>query len=102
MIDFAALRDLHIWRVRNFPDADADQQLLGMIEELGELAHANLKQKQGIREKSAADEQDAIGDMLIYCQGYCAYRGWNMAQIFERTAEQVMQRDWVKNPKDGS
>lgn len=101
MIDSVLQARLHNWRVQNFPHADADQQLLGVVEELGELAHANLKQKQGIREKTVEDEKDAIGDLMIYMQGYCAYRGWDIVQIFETTAKSVMERNWNENPRSG-
>lgn len=95
---------LHLWRQRNFPTTDADQQLFGVVEEVGELAHANLKSKQGIRgtpEEHIAAEKDAVGDILIYLAGYCSYREWDMIAILEETAEQVTKRDWIADPSSG-
>jgi NTP pyrophosphatase (non-canonical NTP hydrolase) len=61
------------WRERNFPQNDASHQLLGMIEEVGELAHAWLKKEQGIRgteDQHMADLKDAVGDIAIFTLGY--------------------------------
>lgn len=97
---------LHLWRQKNFPDADAAQQFLGMVEELGELAHARLKHEQGIRDLGEIDEfeqaeQDALGDLLIYTLGYCSYRGLNLAHLVDDVAREVMKRDWIKYPENG-
>lgn len=94
---------LHLWRQKNFPDADADQQLLGIVEEVGELAHAVLKHKQGIRrnEHLEAKMVDAVGDIQVFLAGYCSYMGFNMQAIFERVAAQVMERDWITYPDTG-
>lgn len=97
---------LHVWRQRNFPNADADEQLLGMVEEVGELSHAVLKHKQGIRGfeneiKFAAAQVDALGDLLIYLAGYCSYKGFDMMTLFEEVAKEVMERDWIKYPGNG-
>jgi NTP pyrophosphatase (non-canonical NTP hydrolase) len=96
---------LHEWRQQNFPEAEEDQQLLGIIEELGELAHANLKRKQGIRgaeEIHEGEEMDAIGDLMIYLCGYCSYRGWDLEKLFGTTAQTVMKRNWNRYPFDGA
>jgi NTP pyrophosphatase (non-canonical NTP hydrolase) len=64
------------WEDRNFPNDDYENSLfrscLGVLEELGELAHARLKREQGIRGEETqhvADEQDAVADMTIYLLG---------------------------------
>lgn len=97
---------LHLWRQRNFPTADSGQQLLGIVEEVGELCHAVLKNEQNIRglgdpEKFMAAEEDAIGDLLIYLSGYCSYRSIDMFAVFEETAQEVMKRDWITWPLSG-
>lgn len=97
---------LHLWRQKNFPDADAAQQFLGMVEELGELAHARLKHEQGIRDLGEIDafeqaEQDALGDLSIYLLGYCSYRELNLAHLVDDVARKVMKRDWIKYPENG-
>jgi NTP pyrophosphatase (non-canonical NTP hydrolase) len=96
---------LHRWRQRNFPGADATQQLLGVVEEVGELSHAVLKRIQHIRGNSElheAEAYDAIGDILIYLAGFCSYKGWDMMSIYEDTAKMVMARDWIADPVGGS
>lgn len=96
----------HEWRKRNFGEYTPEDSLIGALEELGELAHANLKGRQKIRMgKDAgglvAAERDAIGDVLIYLAGYCSARGFSMAECVERAWDEVKQRDWVLNPVDG-
>ena len=98
---------LHRWREHNFPEPYADavvNQVLGVCEEAGELAKAVLKRRQGIRrseEDHEVAEQDAVGDIMIFLAGFCSYRNWDMISIYEDVADAVMQRDWVKYPKDG-
>lgn len=106
MVDATLQTKLHLWRQKNFPDADASQQFLGMVEELGELAHARLKHEQGIRDLGGIDafeqaEQDALGDLLIYLLGYCSYRGLNLAHLIDDVAREVMKRDWIMYPSTG-
>lgn len=64
------------WTQKNFPPYDGEipgnDSVLGCIEELGELAHAHLKNKQGIRgtpEEHEVAAKDAIGDLVIYLLG---------------------------------
>lgn len=68
-------RALWDWQHRNFPQySDNNSNLyedlkFGVIEEMGELFHAVLKRKQGIRGTKAEHDaaiRDAIGDMLVY------------------------------------
>lgn len=97
---------LHLWRQYNFPDGDADQQLLGVVEEVGELCHAVLKGKQGIRgmddeAKRVACIRDAVGDIQVFLAGFCSYEGITMQATFELTAEEVMRRDFRKYPLTG-
>jgi NTP pyrophosphatase (non-canonical NTP hydrolase) len=74
------------WVAHNFPDLpnrreNMTRSLLGCIEELGELAHADLKQKQGIRgtaEEHEANAKDAVGDALVYLLGVCEYAGFTL------------------------
>jgi NTP pyrophosphatase (non-canonical NTP hydrolase) len=62
------------WRRQAYPDtAGIMFQALGVAEEVGELCHAVLKYKQGIRgyDRAKAREEvaDAIGDIVIYACG---------------------------------
>lgn len=57
------------WQAYNFPNSKIEEIALGPIEELGELCHLILKNKQGIRENPNYEREvrDAIGDTAIYC-----------------------------------
>ena len=78
---------------------------MGMVEELGELAHARLKFKQKIRgmkkQEFEAAERDALGDILIYMIGYCNARNLDLAEVLNETWDQVSKRNWKKNKVDG-
>lgn len=92
------------WATRNFgSDRPAYQRLLGAVEEIGELAHAHLKQEQNIRvgEDHEAGAKDAIGDVVIYLLDYCEIRGWNFEQIVEQTWDVVKLRDWINDSSSG-
>ena len=56
------------WRRRNFGGAvQSWQPLLGMVEEIGELSHAYLKRKQGIRGTKKEHEaaiKDSLADLI--------------------------------------
>jgi NTP pyrophosphatase (non-canonical NTP hydrolase) len=62
------------WRAEAYPETrNIELQALGVCEEAGELAHAVLKYKQGIRgydrDKTRKEVADAIGDIVIYACG---------------------------------
>jgi|LGVF01.2.fsa_nt_gb NTP pyrophosphatase (non-canonical NTP hydrolase) len=105
-IDIDTIQTLHKrWTEKNFPDQVADDCFKGVVEEVGELAHADLKKKQGIRGTSAefdAEARDAVGDIMIYLMGYCTQRGWLLSEVLQDTWEKVVsKRDWVKYPGNG-
>ena len=63
--------ELKVWTEYNFGHRTPEISILGMIEELGELSHAILKEKQGIRQSDfLADKKDAIADLTIYVLDY--------------------------------
>lgn len=77
---------------------------MGVVEEVGELSHALLKQKQGIRGTFLEHElnaQDSVGDILIFLTGLCDAKGWDLEAITEKTVNHVLKRDWQKNPTTG-
>lgn len=111
-----SLRKLQVehgeWAVRNFgagatPEEERERSVwafLGMVEEAGELAHALLKQRQGIR--GAADEheakaQDAFGDLLIFAVDFARRRGWDAEAVVAETWAGVKKRDWLRNKMTG-
>lgn len=94
------------WVGKNFPMSIGKpwDALLGIVEEVGELAHAELKLKQGIRgtQDELVDEcRDAIGDLFVYMMSYCNAREWDMQQIVELTWDKVRRRDWTADPLKG-
>ena len=93
------------WRERNFEPSELGVgSLLGIVEEVGELSHAHLKQLQGIRGTSIEHEEaarDAVGDILVYLVDYCTQRGWNLQDILDFTWNCVKTRNWKKNPETG-
>ena len=97
-------RSLAAWREKNFPDSGAEEQFIGMVEELGEIAQAKLKLKQGIRgnaEDWKTKEKDAIGDLFIYMLNYCSCKKISIFECINLAWSEVKQRDWIKYPKNG-
>jgi NTP pyrophosphatase (non-canonical NTP hydrolase) len=99
---------VNVWSDHNFGDTRgieaASNCLLGVMEEGGELCHAILKSKQGIRgtqEEHEAAAKDAIGDMLIYLFNLCGKMDWRMSDCLLDAWMEVSERDWKKFPKNG-
>lgn len=77
---------------------------MGIVEELGELAHAELKSHQGIRgfddPKVYTDARDdALSDILVYL---CDFAGRqnppvDLQKILNKVWSKVRERDWQKN-----
>jgi len=95
----------YIWLEHNFPNTTKDAQLIGVMEELGELSHAHLKLKQGIRgatvEKNLSEIKDSIGDIVIYLINYCNVSGLNFEECVQKASDEVLKRDWIKYPENG-
>ena len=94
------------WTARNFPPGKVPSKILtfyGLVEELGELAHSDLKAMQGIRvnEDHEGKARDAVGDILIYLLHHCIAREWNLNDILETTWDKVKERNWKDYPKTG-
>ncbi|MCL5265162.1 MAG: hypothetical protein M1343_08235 [Chloroflexi bacterium] len=111
------------WIQYNFPGRHDFQPLLGVVEELGELAeatddprlleltkklgklaHSHLKRVQGIRgtaEEHHAKAKDAIGDIVVFLSDYCSACGYDFQEIIETTWAEVKQRDWQKDKLRG-
>ena len=71
------------WSIKNFGEQDIEDYQLGLIEEVGELAHSVLKRKQGIRNNENHDEmiKDAIGDITIYLIGFCNCKNIDIEKV---------------------
>lgn len=92
------------WARKNFGTRPAHQQVLGICEEAGELAHAQLKLEQGIRgtdKEHIAEMKDALGDIIIYMADLCYIRGFDFEEIVFTTWDKVSKRDWTKDKKKG-
>jgi NTP pyrophosphatase (non-canonical NTP hydrolase) len=92
------------WTAKNFPEARTYQPLLGIVEEVGELSHAHLKQEQGIRGTWKAHQDaktDAVGDIIIYLAHYCELNQINLEDAVNITWANVSQRDWITNALEG-
>ncbi len=94
------------WLDRNFPDQQPHDALLGLIEEVGELAHAHLKHEQGIRglddKEFRKQAGDAIGDIVIYLASYCNTNNFSLPLVVHETWGKVKQRDWRKDPENAA
>jgi NTP pyrophosphatase (non-canonical NTP hydrolase) len=95
--------DQRPWVAHNFPNREPWHPLLGIVEEVGELAHAHLKQAQGIRGTFAEHHEkkiDAVGDTIIYLADYCSAVGIDLHKAVETVWAEVKQRDWQAHPVD--
>lgn len=102
------------WAKANFPDATAEDAWLGMVEEIGELAHALLKRRQGIKGMDddvnfKAAVLDACADAAIFCVHHQelerrvtdweagAYRETDDVWIIEAMLDVLSTRAWPMN-----
>jgi NTP pyrophosphatase (non-canonical NTP hydrolase) len=99
------------WSHRNFGNVPNEQipirisSFLGMVEELGEIAHGILKMGQNIRgtkEEHEEEISDGIADLLVYLLDFCGRNNRDAEELLQKVWDKVKQRDWVKNNKDGS
>lgn len=92
------------WLRHNFPDYTPQQALMGMVEELGEIAHAQLKLEQNIRGDAATHREeliDGVADLVIFLCGFCTLHDISLAAAVKEVWAEVSQRDWIKFPKNG-
>lgn len=76
--------EIREWSSRNFPNNTPYEPLQGMGEELGEMKHAFLKMRQGIRgsaEEHLAALRDGFGDFLIFFLDYSWRDDWEVADV---------------------
>ncbi|KKL97841.1 hypothetical protein LCGC14_1830410 [marine sediment metagenome] len=89
------------WSASNFPGLTASDNLIGVAEELGELAHAHLKHHQGrmTDEEYSEQAQDAIGDILVFLAGYCNSADFDLEALTEKVWSEVKRRDYTSGKK---
>jgi NTP pyrophosphatase (non-canonical NTP hydrolase) len=98
-------KELSAWQDENFgihfADHDKDM-ILGMMEELGELAHFKLKGIQGIRgvtpEIAREKIKDAFVDCVIFGVQLMTDLKIDAEEAFTEISTEVMKRDWKNNP----
>lgn len=96
---------LRPWQERNFPDRPKYQPVLGVVEEVGELAHALLKWEQAIRgtpDQHEAAAKDAIGDIVVFMADVCNAYGWDFEQCVADSWAIASRRDWVDHRATGA
>lgn len=102
--------EVHEWSERNFglvPNSQIPLRIssfLGMVEELGEIAHAILKMTQGIRgtrEEHTEAIKDGIADLLVFTLDFCARNQMEAELLLDEVWKKVKQRDWNKNNQTG-
>lgn len=104
-LNLRQLQEQHkTWLARNFPNQTPAQALMGVMEEVGELSHAQLKGEQHIRigidsEANARAKMDAVGDIIIFLCGYCSSSHLDFQHCLDVTWAKVKKRDWVADPK---
>lgn len=83
MIKFQA--DLKCWLDYNFPDTTRDQQIMGVVEELGELFECQILYDSGTgsgQEEKAL--KDAVGDVVIFLCNYCTKADISLCYSIEK------------------
>ena len=110
--DIFRQKELSEWQKKNFTKGETGicdtcpfRMLAGMTEELGELAHAVLKYKQGIRgmteEKMKKEAGDAFGDVNVYGCQLLTQLGLNAEEEVAKATDEVLKRDWKKDKTTG-
>ena len=96
------------WSVRNFGNPVEIKynisSFLGMVEEVGEIAHAILKHAQGIRgtrEQHEADVIDGIADLIVFTLDFAARNGIDAERALTDVWAKVKQRNWTTAPLNG-
>lgn len=84
-------------------ECDALDQLLRLVTEYGQVIGYPPTDdiEPEIFEPSVEKEQDALADIGVYILDRCARMGWDYQEILDRVLEEVLRRDWVKDPKLG-
>lgn len=105
-------KELAAWQKKNFTKGETGNcdtcpflMFAGMTEELGELAHAILKYKQGIRgmteEKMKKEAGDAFGDINVYGCQLLTQIGLDADEETTKAADEILKRDWTKDKVTG-
>lgn len=83
------------------PTTTAEEQMLNLVEEVGELARALLKRKQGIRgtrEEWDTEVHKEIGDVFISLLAVAHHEGLEALRCAADRWWDVKQRNWTTDP----
>jgi NTP pyrophosphatase (non-canonical NTP hydrolase) len=99
-------RESREWRAQAYPETrNIELQALGVCEEAGELAHAVLKNKQGIRgydrDKTRKEVADAIGDIMIYACGVADELDIDVSRAVHDAWQHVKERNITQGSDAG-
>jgi NTP pyrophosphatase (non-canonical NTP hydrolase) len=95
------LDEIDAWMHYNFPGETRVTAMLGLVEEVGELARAILKQNQGIRgtfEEWDEEIRKEIGDVMAKLEHVALLCNKDLVGVTWWRWKEVRQRDWIKNP----
>jgi len=110
MIDLKQ-KEIFEWAKKNFGEPNdpagslnTSNEIHGMQEELGELAHAYLKRVQKIREAADGSDMkeeiaDAFADIIIFGMNAMSCEGIDAEETLKATIAKVLQRDWINDPE---
>ena len=104
-------KEVYRWSTKNFGRPQIRfhvNSFLGVVEEVGELAHCILKASQGIRgsfSEHVDKAADAIGDIIVYLldftEGNKAIFKVDVDYILARVWARVKHRDWTIDSSKG-
>lgn len=90
------------WQETNFGENEVSKNIFGLMEELGELAHAQLKGEQKVRFTSKQFlemKKDAVGDLVLFLIGYCVAQKFDFNKCLKNSWNVVKRRDYKKIKK---
>jgi NTP pyrophosphatase (non-canonical NTP hydrolase) len=96
--------EMHAWQVNNFDEAAPYEMVMGLVHEIGKLAHAELLDVQDIKGSPSVRQsriKDAVGDAAIYLLQYCSSRRLSLATVLEDTWAAVSRRNWKRYRNTG-
>lgn len=79
------------WAEKKFGDQKASDLLLVLMEEVGELVHANRRRQWQL-------DHHAVGDVAIALMGYCTVQGVDLQSAIEDTWDKLKERDNAVSP----
>jgi NTP pyrophosphatase (non-canonical NTP hydrolase) len=85
-----------MWIASNSDARDPLNALLGVVEQVGKLSRALLKQREGLRgtaQQRLQKAKDALGSMLLLLLGFCTEMCLDAQEVLDEAWAKVKQRD---------